>query len=187
MVTAEMRVSEQVISHSRAKNSSSPSMYHKNRMQQEIGCHSKPLTRRKSKTVPILVVCLILTLGVNIVLQAIVAQTQYRLLQQEQGLNEIDKEINRIYIELADLSSEQRIESLAQERLGMHRAQPYEIAYLPTEGCGAPVSTHANDTPVLGFMLTSVQPQRRLGFTQQIGEWLQEVGRTMAGAGPVDF
>ena len=187
MVTAELRVSEQVMGPSRVKNSSSPDIYHKNRLQQDIRDHSKPLSRRKSKTVPILVVCLVLTLGANVVLQAMVAQTQYRLLQKEQGLSEIDNEINRMYIELADLSSEQRIEGLAQERLGMHRAQPYEIAFLPTEGNGAPASSLASDSPVLGFMLTSARPQRRLGLSQQLGEWLQGIGRTMAGAGPVDF
>lgn len=142
--------------------------------------------RSSYRSVPLLIGILLLILVGNTVLQAFVAKAQYRLNRQEQKISEIDKEINRMYIELADLGSERRIESIAAQRLGMHHAQPNEIAFLPGHAEQVDGGTQA-ETSVTEMLIASNRPAQRVGLSERFVEWLHGFGRTMADAETMDF
>lgn len=142
--------------------------------------------RSSHRTIKTLVFLLLLALAGNTLLQAFVAKAQYQLNQKEQKISAIDKEINRMYIELADLSSERRIETLAQERLGMHRATSEEIAFLPGENTVSEGEIQS-DIALAEMMIASHRPARRTGLSERFVEWLHGFGRTMAGVKPSEF
>lgn len=145
---------------------------------------SSPRSSRRS--IVILVGILLLTLAGNTLLQAFVAKAHYQLNQKDKKIAAIDNEINRMYIELADLSSERRIASLARERLGMNYAKPGEIAFLP--GDGERIDGRAYDDAVITDMLiASDRSNRRMKLSERFMGWLHGFGQAMASTEPANF
>jgi cell division protein FtsL len=123
---------------------------------------------------------------VNLIIQAMIAQTQYRINMRQNEINALERRVNLIYLKLADLGSDKRIERIAEEKLEMHPAHADEIAFIPVgrrEGTSLNHSKRNHSDLLMAQLDDLDQP----GFGQRISEWMQGLGRTLAGTSPAEL
>ncbi|NLY89103.1 MAG: hypothetical protein GX085_05725 [Firmicutes bacterium] len=124
-----------------------------------------------------IVAFLFLLMTANILVQAMLAQSQHRLAVVRGEIEEMEKEIGRLQYELADLSSSQRIEVIAVNVLGMKPAENdgrQLLAYTPA----------LSETPEITlFMQAPAYLGMERGVLQKVADWLSGAGRVMADPG----
>lgn len=79
----------------------------------------------------------------NSIIQALVIQKNYQIAVQRNEIQALDRELNKLQIEIADLTSYDRIQNLAKTELGMKLASPEDfrrIAAVPSVDRTAPDS-----------------------------------------------
>lgn len=123
------------------------------------------------KKVVALLSLLLLVLSANVILQAYVAKARYDLTKCNAAIAELERKISIEAIEIADLSSERNIEQAAEERFGMRRARPHEVAYLPTID-EIPVPAYKGDSDESKLLLASIHSEGRLGLSERFVAWL---------------
>ena len=120
------------------------------------------------------VAILLLLMTANILVQALLAQTQHRLAVVRDEIREMEKEIGRLQYELADLSSSQRIEVIALNDLGMKPAESdgrQLLAYTPVLPETPEITLYMQARGYLGT---------ERGVLQRVADWLSGAGRVMA-------
>ena len=120
------------------------------------------------------VAILLLLMAANILVQAMLAQTQHRLAMVRGEIKELEKEIGRLQYDLAYLGSSERIEVVAVNTLGMK----------PVENEGRQLLAYAPELPetpeITLFMQAPGYPGMERGVLQRVAGWLSGVGRAMA-------
>jgi len=113
----------------------------------------------------------------NILVQALLAQTQQQLHKVENEIKEVEKDIGRLQYDLANLSSSGRIETIALNTLGMKATGIINDPQL------AGLSPVVPETPEITlYMQGSDTGGLNRGVVERISGWLSGVGRTLAGA-----
>jgi cell division protein FtsL len=100
----------------------------------------------------------------NSVIQALVVQKNYQITVQRNEIQALDRELNKLQIEIADLTSYDRIQNLAKTELGMKLASPGDyrrIAAVPSVDRTAPDSYRKN-------------------LWSRVATWVGGAGKTMA-------
>lgn len=145
---------------------------------------AKPVINKKIKRMAGIFVVLLV---INLIVQALVAQAQYRMSSSQAALSEQERRINLIYLNLADLGSDERIERIAEEKLGMHHALSSEVAFVPAGEHQNPVIGAQSEENSSPLFLASRSDVHQTGIAQRFNDWLQGLGRTLAGSGPSDL
>lgn len=120
---------------------------------------------RWKRTVLIKIVGVIIGLVfLNSVIQALVVEKNYQITVQREQIQALDRELNKIQIEIAGLTSYERIQNLAKTELGMKLASPEDyrrIAVAPSDNQTAPHSYQKN-------------------IWRRVAAWIGSAGETMA-------
>jgi cell division protein FtsL len=123
----------------------------------------------------------------NLVVQAMIAQTQYRINMRQNQIDELERKINLVNFKLADLGSDKRIEQIAEEKLEMHPANSNEIAFVPIQQ-GEEGTLQSNSKRVhMALAIAQLDESHQPGIGQKFAEWIQGLGRTMAGTDPAEL
>ena len=132
------------------------------------------IDRKKLQNRVRFIAILLLLMTANILVQALLAQTQHRLAMVREEIKEMEKVIGRLQYELADLSSSQRIEGIALNVLGMKPAKNDDRQLL---ACAPALP----ETPEITlFMQASSSSGTVRGVWQRVADWLAGTGRVLA-------
>jgi cell division protein FtsL len=132
------------------------------------------INKRKLLTRVRIVAILLLLMAANILVQAMLTQTQHQLALVRGEIKELEKTIGRLQYDLAYLGSSERIEVVAVNDLGMKPAENdgrQLLAYTPA----------FPETPEITlFMQAPGYAGTERGVLQRVADWLSGVGRAMA-------
>ncbi|MGE5607482.1 MAG: hypothetical protein ACM3YE_17555 [Bacteroidota bacterium] len=112
-----------------------------------IGIEKKTRLRWKRTALIKIVGVVIGLVFLNSVIQALVVEKNYQITVQQGKIQALDRELNKIQIEIAGLNSYERIQNLAKTELGMKLASPGDyrrIAVAPSVNQTAPRSYEKN-------------------------------------------
>lgn len=132
------------------------------------------INKKKLLTRVRFIAILLLLMAANILVQAMLAQTQHRLAMVRGEIREMEKEIGRLQYDLAYLGSSERVEVVAVNALGMK----------PAENDGRQVLAYSPALPETPEITLFMQAPRSLGaergVLQRVADWFSGAGRVMA-------
>jgi len=116
--------------------------------------------------------CLALLIVFNLIIQALVIQQSRRIKDWRSLINGKERQVVKIRMEIADLGSFNRIQSMARNELGMRDAGPGDfhlIKAAPNLNRPAPSTS--------GYL---AQSENRTGLWSRLTAWVGGFGRTLA-------
>lgn len=130
--------------------------------------------RRKTKSKALLTIALFLIgfVGINLYVQVMVIQRDYNIRQLQHKMADLKREMVATRMEMASLESFDRIQAIAENKLGMKVADSNDyqcIAAVP-ERQNQPLQTYAKQS----------EPLDKNDLWNQITTWVGNAGRAMA-------
>ena len=108
----------------------------------------------------------------NVIVQGLVVDKTYQIRRWEKLINEQEREIVKLKVDIAALESFERVQYIAKNELGMKTAEPQDYRLVP------PVPAQGEDyAPNPSY---NVAGRNNSGLFNKITAWFGEIGKTMA-------
>jgi cell division protein FtsL len=143
----------------------------KNKSTQSVSQIRKCRTQKKGRLwIPVVGVVLGLAVG-NIIIQGLVVNKNYQIRNLQSRIQEKEREMLKLRIEIANLESFDRVREIAQNELGMKAAGPEDYLIIPA----VPVEQNGLTRPSKYIAAATDR-----NVFDKIASWLGGVGKTMA-------
>lgn len=130
--------------------------------------------RKKSRLMLKLICGLFVLMLINIIVQAMVVQTNHQINTWKNMIREQEREMIQLRVEIAALESFERIQLIAQTELGMKMAGPDDYKFI------AAVPSMKKSVPSASYLAKSEVRQNSANLLAKLNNWLGGFGRTMA-------
>lgn len=108
----------------------------------------------------------------NMIVQGLVIQQNQRIQVWQKKIDEKQRELVKLRMEIADLDSFDRIQKIAQNELGMREAGPQDYNLIKSVP-----GNHDQLTPPTRYL---AEVPEQTGLWATISSWFGEIGKTMA-------
>lgn len=133
----------------------------------------KNTLRKKKYPIEMMVLAIVL-LGLivgNLIIQALVIEKNLQIKTWNEKIQEKEREILKLRMEIADLESFERIQNIAQNELGMRNAGPKDLLVIKA----AP--EYKNNLPAMEYL---AKVRNHEGLWSRFSHWVGGIGKTMA-------
>ncbi|HYH05055.1 MAG TPA: hypothetical protein VEC37_18335 [Bacillota bacterium] len=107
----------------------------------------------------------------NVIVQGLVVDKTYQIRRWEKLINEQEREIVKLKVDIAALESFERVQYIAKNELGMKAAEAQDYRLIPSVPAG-----REDYTPNSGYNVAD----RDAGLLNKIAAWFGGIGKTMA-------
>ena len=107
----------------------------------------------------------------NLIVQALVLEKNIQIKNWHQQIQEKERDILKLRMEIADLDSFDRVQEIAQNELGMRNPGPKDFVMVKA----AP--SYQEQLPVMSYL---AKTQTENGLWGKLTTWVGEIGKTMA-------
>lgn len=134
------------------------------------------VTRKSLSFIIKIAICLLCLIVANLVIQSLVVQRISQIKQLQNKIAVMERRAGELRVEIADLESFDRIQSLAEKELGMRVAGPNDFHCIAAVSDSQPIQTQ---NPTRSNRIPS-KPVAHGNLWARVSSWLGEFGEAMA-------